>query len=539
MWFNSLLSHIRQNIYDLQRSLLSGPNAFPWKLKKTADSLMQGQVPITWVHPNNQPTTHSLASWQIDVSQRYDQMSGWLKQQMVPVFLGDDNIPIAHGQLKRVWLGGLVNPQALFTAILHEAALGCDCLDDQMAVSCEMLEPGDSHDDQGGIVFYGAHLQGAEWDSSQQCLTASRQDVNPMPNIFVRPVCVVEDVTSAPNKFLCPVFMNMARQVCAFHLPLTTGDTATDAWTLAGTAVILDRGLCVDTLKKPRAVDVSEVGDSQDTLAASQRPPTLRPGIESHQSTPSQLSNKPLSPQAPALPPDLQQQMQRGKPLGDPPVTDKSPQPADDTTGPSRAGSVTSARSTKSPTVTSARKTSVAGSEASHSEQGAAPGTADMSKVEAPQEQRESAGSTHSHSQGGVDESKDDAGEEAQEQEQVSSRGESRQSTVSKGSHVDRQQSEPELEPELEPEQEAASGQKTSDRSEPAADTASSMHSNGDAKHDSNSPQKSSDNGDTPSDDPTDDADKNAQTDDEGDDDTSGDDDTTTQRPDKTKDTVE
>ena len=60
-------------------------------------------------------------------------MSGWLKQQMVPVFLGDDNIPIAHGQLKRVWLGGLVNPQALFTAILHEAALGCDCLDDQVS----------------------------------------------------------------------------------------------------------------------------------------------------------------------------------------------------------------------------------------------------------------------------------------------------------------------------------------------------------------------------------------------------------------------
>ena len=40
--------------------------------------------------------------------------------------------------------------------------------------------------------------------------------------------------------------------------------------------VLVLTGLCVDTLKKPRAVAVSDVDDSQETLAASQRPPTLR-----------------------------------------------------------------------------------------------------------------------------------------------------------------------------------------------------------------------------------------------------------------------
>ena len=64
LWLNSLLSHIRQNVYDLQRCLLSGPDAFPWQLKKIADSLVLGQVPIAWIHPNCQPTTHSLSSWQ-------------------------------------------------------------------------------------------------------------------------------------------------------------------------------------------------------------------------------------------------------------------------------------------------------------------------------------------------------------------------------------------------------------------------------------------------------------------------------------------
>ena len=55
-------------------------------------------------------------------------------------------------------------------------------------------------------------------------------------------VHVVEEGTDGASKFLCPVFMNMARQVCTFHLPMTAGDTAADMWTLAGTAIILDRG---------------------------------------------------------------------------------------------------------------------------------------------------------------------------------------------------------------------------------------------------------------------------------------------------------
>ncbi|KAI0238224.1 Dynein alpha chain, flagellar outer arm, partial [Lamellibrachia satsuma] len=242
MWLNCLLSHIRQNIHDLQQSLLSGPDAFPWQLKKTADSLVLGQVPITWVHPNCQPTTHSLSSWRADLRQRYEQMSGWLKQRMVPIFHVAHNPPVTYGQLKRVWLGGLVNPEALLTAIMHEAAMVCGCLVDQMAVSCDLLAPAESYDEGSGIVFYGAYLQGAQWDVNGQCLSPSRQDVNPLPDIYVKLVHVVEKGTDGASKFLCPVFMNMARQVCTFHLPMTAGDTAADMWTLAGTAIILDRG---------------------------------------------------------------------------------------------------------------------------------------------------------------------------------------------------------------------------------------------------------------------------------------------------------
>ena len=64
--------------------------------------------------------------------------------------------------------------------------------------------------------------------------------MNPLPDLYVKPV--PQEDTDGSTKFLCPVFMNMARQVCAFHLPMTTGATPAEEWTLAGTAVILDRG---------------------------------------------------------------------------------------------------------------------------------------------------------------------------------------------------------------------------------------------------------------------------------------------------------
>ena len=63
LWLNSLLCHIRQTIHKLHTSLIGGPGALPWELKDIVHSLNKEQVPAAWVHPNCQPSTHSLASW--------------------------------------------------------------------------------------------------------------------------------------------------------------------------------------------------------------------------------------------------------------------------------------------------------------------------------------------------------------------------------------------------------------------------------------------------------------------------------------------
>ncbi|KAJ8316357.1 hypothetical protein KUTeg_006371 [Tegillarca granosa] len=63
LWFNRILCHIRQDISVLQQSILSGPEAIFKSYLTTVYALQEEHVPISWIHPNCQPCTHSLVSW--------------------------------------------------------------------------------------------------------------------------------------------------------------------------------------------------------------------------------------------------------------------------------------------------------------------------------------------------------------------------------------------------------------------------------------------------------------------------------------------
>ena len=123
---------------------------------------MEEYVPSAWLHPNTQPSTHSLCSWQNgninihtfyrlvpmtyvcdehrfllltfppDLKKRYLQMKNWIKQRMVPVFREGRRTPESHGILRSIWPGGLVNPQALFTSLKQEKAVITGCSIDQV-----------------------------------------------------------------------------------------------------------------------------------------------------------------------------------------------------------------------------------------------------------------------------------------------------------------------------------------------------------------------------------------------------------------------
>ena len=59
-------------------------------------------------------------------------MHVWVKQGMVPIFRDGHETPVSHGSLRSVWLGGLVNPGALFTALRQEKAVLTNTLVDEV-----------------------------------------------------------------------------------------------------------------------------------------------------------------------------------------------------------------------------------------------------------------------------------------------------------------------------------------------------------------------------------------------------------------------
>ena len=71
-------------------------------------------------------TSHLTAFLSADLVMRHKQLHGWVKRGMVPTFDHNGQMKeqaIARGRLTSVWLGGLVNPQALLTAMQQEKAV--------------------------------------------------------------------------------------------------------------------------------------------------------------------------------------------------------------------------------------------------------------------------------------------------------------------------------------------------------------------------------------------------------------------------------
>lgn len=202
-----------------------------------------------------------------------------------------------------------------------------------------------------------------------------------------------------------------------------------------------------------------------------------------------------MSPQAPALPPDLQQ-LQREKPVTEvnSHFTDKTSQSGDDKKDrpdhPSRGSSVTSYRSAESHKLTDARKSSTEESEASQSQhKGESVGAAD-SQQEDLMNVRKSQASVKQESQGVMDLKTGKDEEYSQnEREQAGGNvsGESQQSTTS-SKHttpsVGRQQSEQVATPDEMSARHSvwSSVEKTSDESEPPANS-QVMYSDDDDGH--------------------------------------------------------
>ncbi|XP_076457719.1 uncharacterized protein LOC143291635 isoform X3 [Babylonia areolata] len=194
LWMNALLCHMRQQIFDLQTAMVGGPLALPRPLLSVIRSIQEELVPVSWTHPNTQPCTHSLLSWLDDLAQRHKQLHAWVKRRMVPTF--DDRgrmveQSIGRGRLTSVWLGGLVNPQALITALRQEKAVLVNKSVDQITLKCVVLNSQDVAEfdvDEGGLFVNDIYLQGADWNYQQDKLDESKSSLFHIPCLYICPL---------------------------------------------------------------------------------------------------------------------------------------------------------------------------------------------------------------------------------------------------------------------------------------------------------------------------------------------------------------
>ncbi|XP_033641711.1 dynein beta chain, flagellar outer arm-like [Asterias rubens] len=280
-WFNSLLCHVRQTLHELMVHLLGGERGMAPSLTECARALQKELVPVSWVHPNRQPLGHTLHSWVTDLLKRYSQLRAWVKEGKVPNSSQDPDRPSPpKGSLMSVWMGGLANPTAVFTALRHEKSALEGCMMSQIGITCEVSTTVDTDSfeivHEGGMYLRDVWLEGACWNLEHGCLGTAGSTLVKMPSIYIRPVRLdapaldaersvssanpashhedenqAKDRTEGPElaRYTCPVFMNRSRQICAFTLELACPAPMAD-WILAGAALILDPGIPEDCARK-------------------------------------------------------------------------------------------------------------------------------------------------------------------------------------------------------------------------------------------------------------------------------------------------
>ena len=138
-----------------------------------------------------------------DLTRSHHQLLTWIKQGLGPKPNAEPIL--GKGNLETIWLGGVMNPGALVSALRHERAASEGCALDQVGTNlvdgsylfstsnflhvefgfllgiqvelrCVVVKDKHSLDDEEefGLILQGLHLEGATWDKKQQCLVEPR-----------------------------------------------------------------------------------------------------------------------------------------------------------------------------------------------------------------------------------------------------------------------------------------------------------------------------------------------------------------------------
>jgi len=223
---NQLLFEMKRSLAELDLGL-KGDLSISEPMEILMNALYDDRVPDSWAS-RAWPSLRPLASWLVNVLDRYKQLEGWT---------GDLTTP------KVTWLSGLFNPQAFLTAVMQVTArkneLPLDKLVTAVEVTKKTAEEVEAATREGAYV-HGLFVEGARWDVSAGMLDDAilKQLYPPLPVMLVK--AATGDKTDARDVYACPVYKTLQRgPTFVFTAGLRT-KAPPAKWVMAGVGMLMD-----------------------------------------------------------------------------------------------------------------------------------------------------------------------------------------------------------------------------------------------------------------------------------------------------------
>eukprot|EP00210_Caulerpa_lentillifera_P007994 g7633.t1 len=229
--YNSLLQLVRHSCEELIRGI-RGLVVMSGELEAIFKAFADARVPETW---SKACASHKpLSQWKRDLSDHLLQLEEWIQ----------GTYPIMY------WLSGFTYPTGFLIAVLQtyarEKSIPVDELSFEVVIMYQAIDKITTSPPEG-VYVKGVFLEGAGWDSKNNCLCEPKlmELYVPMPVMWFRPI--ENKKKNGRKHYSCPLYSNANRcgtsERLSFmmNVELPSGNVSNDHWILRGTALLLEK----------------------------------------------------------------------------------------------------------------------------------------------------------------------------------------------------------------------------------------------------------------------------------------------------------
>ncbi|KAJ1789977.1 dynein heavy chain, partial [Coemansia sp. RSA 2399] len=237
-----LLENVLADLAQL-REVCRGERKQTNHLRQLLSDFSAGVVPRSWVTAYTVPRDYSLAKWIGDFASRLEQ-SRTLAERIQRNAVNDPSgaAIVRELQAQRMWLGGLLYPEAFITATRQAVAKQLQCSLEELEIAVSLDGDG-SEDTSDAFAISGLRIEGAVWSSERKALSLNDGAAERLAVCYLRWM-KRRTHRQQPSQSVAniPVYLNMDRSGLLFEarlsIDMSDGSTTADAIAQRAVAII-------------------------------------------------------------------------------------------------------------------------------------------------------------------------------------------------------------------------------------------------------------------------------------------------------------